>query len=188
MSSEAQYEPSEGELFIADYFESKNIKYREQVKIENLDGDLKAYRVADFYIPQYKVYIEFYGQWNSNKESRERYREKKGIYYKNYIPCIYLYPENLGILDYSFHTRMVKELKRRKSKKDLFKYRINRFNQIPYNNDSFLIFLFMIFFLFIVKNQNIYPLFVLATIFSGWNFLNRLRKAFDIKIRTNKRK
>jgi hypothetical protein len=118
------YNLSEGEIFIAEYFESENIKFKEQVSISNLKFDSKTFRKPDFYLPRYKVYVEFFGMWNNSKEERERYREKKGIYYKNHIPCVYLYPENLGIIDFTFPMRLRKELRRHSMGKELFIFQL----------------------------------------------------------------
>lgn len=64
--------------------------------------------------------VEFFGDWNNSADERKRYREKKNVYYKNNIPCIYLFPDNLGIIDHIFRRRMIKELKRCNFKKELF--------------------------------------------------------------------
>ena len=51
--------PSEGELYIMDYLEDMNIKYIREVELNNLREDTASFRRADFYLPKYKVYIEF---------------------------------------------------------------------------------------------------------------------------------
>ncbi|TVZ56404.1 hypothetical protein OD91_1689 [Lutibacter sp. Hel_I_33_5] len=117
---------SEGELFIADYLRSENIRFEIEKKIVNLSEDTKSFRSADFYLSDYDVYIEFYGRWNHSKAERERYREKKNIYSINKVPCVYLYPENLGIIDYCFSKRFVEVLVKKNKKKELFKYRLKR--------------------------------------------------------------
>jgi hypothetical protein len=140
---------SEGEKFIEEYFLDENIKYVSQ-KIVNVSGDSKAYRVADFYLPKYEVYVEFFGRWNDSKEERERYREKKHIYFKNRIPCVYIYPENLGILDHAFHYRIKKVLKEYNMRRQLRAYLFYDFNKknadaIPYLlGSAFLLFMFLV--------------------------------------------
>lgn len=114
---------SEGEEFISDFLEFENISFESEVKIYNLEGDTKSHRRVDFYLPKYRVYIEFLGQWNIDSH-KERYREKKSVFKKNSIPCIYLYPENLGIIEYIFHKRLITELISYKLKKELLRYRI----------------------------------------------------------------
>ena len=115
---------SEGEIFISQYLKDRRIKYRYQVKIENLKADTKSFRIADFYLPNYKVYIEFFGLWNVGGENRQNYIEKKDVYYKNNIPCVYLYPENLGIMDLLLDFRIQRELEHKNLKRELFKYRL----------------------------------------------------------------
>ena len=126
-SDSFEYKPSEGELFIEDFFKNYEIKYKSQIKIENLKGDTASYRVADFYLPKYKVYIEFLGQWNTS-ENKERYKLKKDLYFKNKIPCVYLYPENLGILPFVFDRRIQKVLSDFGYRKQLRMYRLFKFD------------------------------------------------------------
>ena len=118
------YEPSEGEEFLMDFFDWEGIDFIEQDVINNLKGDSCTYRVADFYLPKYKVYVEFFGMWNLNELKKSEYREKKKVYALNDIPCIYLYPENLGIIHYSFNKRMRVVLKKYNMKKELFKFNV----------------------------------------------------------------
>ena len=108
--------PSEGEELIGEYLQEEGIKFKSEIKIENLKNDVIPYRKADFYLPQYKVYIEFFGRWNIEK-NKEKYREKKRIYELNNIPCIYLYPENLGTINFIFKRRLKDVLKKYKMNK-----------------------------------------------------------------------
>jgi hypothetical protein len=113
-------EPSEGELFISEYLKFKNISFETEVRLNNLkyDDNFK-YRDADFFLKKYGVYIEFNGRWNNTKEDRVRYRVKKEVYRKNNLPCIYLYPENLGIIDFVFTKRLIVELQKKSMTKEL---------------------------------------------------------------------
>lgn len=63
------------------------------------------------YHTKYKIYIEFLGKWNS-EEGRKKYAEKMRIYELNKIPCVYIYPDNLGILGFIFRRRIKKELQK----------------------------------------------------------------------------
>ncbi|HEX9825422.1 MAG TPA: hypothetical protein VGA80_02400 [Flavobacteriaceae bacterium] len=118
---------SEGEKFISEYFKYSGIEYDCEVKLKNLKDDNKGHREPDFYLPKYKIYVEFNGKWNTSDLEKERYREKKVIYYRNNIPCIYLYPENLGIIDFVFTNRLIEELKKHSLKKELFRFQTKRF-------------------------------------------------------------
>ena len=115
--------PSEGEMYIMDYLEGMGIKYIREVEINNLREDTAKFRRADFYLPKYNVYVEFQGRWNNSKEDRVRYSNKKVVFYKNSIPCIYLYPENLGIFEFSFIKRMVLLLKEHNMTSQLRRFR-----------------------------------------------------------------
>jgi hypothetical protein len=113
---------TEGEEFITNFLEKNSISFRKQEPIDGLQNDSKNIRVADFYLTKYKVYIEYFGQWNMDTH-KDRYREKRKVYIENKIPCVILYPENLGILEYIFRKRMLYVLKRYKLEKELNKYR-----------------------------------------------------------------
>jgi hypothetical protein len=116
-------ELSEGEIYIAEFFRNEGIKFIKQFRIDDLKGDSKDYRIADFYLPKYKLYLEFFGRWNVNEDSRKTYLEKKQVYFLNNKPCIYLYPENLGIIEHTFKYRAKKELKKHRMKWQLFQFR-----------------------------------------------------------------
>lgn len=115
---------SEGEDYIADYFDAIDVNYREQHIIKGLKGDDVKYRMADFYLPDYNVVVEFAGRWNRSKEDRARYNKKRAVYERNNIRCIWLYPDNLGILHYIFHRRLEGVLCNFGAEKELRKYRI----------------------------------------------------------------
>ena len=115
---------SEGEEFIAHFLRADWIKFQTQEKIDDLKDDIKSYRVADFYLPNYKVYIEFLGFWNVSEESKENYRKKMNVYSKNNIPCIYIYPDNLGTIGYTLDYRLIKELKKYNMDRQLLRYRL----------------------------------------------------------------
>ena len=142
------YNPSEGEKFIEEFFKSQKIKYKSQYAIANLRNDTKRHRVADFYLPQYGLYVEFNGLWNNTKLDRERYQEKAKVFFGNDIPCIYLYPENLGTISYTFTIRAIKELKKRSMKKELFLFRYKRLI-----NDRGNLFIYLIFALLLLYRK-----------------------------------
>ena len=121
--------PSAPEQLIANYLDSNTILYEREYVLEKLKWDNKQFRKADFYLPYLKVYVEYFGLYNKNKEERKRYDDKVDVYIKNGIPTIFLYPEELGYLDYAFHTKIIKLLKLKKFKLrwQLWRYRRNRF-------------------------------------------------------------
>ena len=142
-------EASEGELFISEYLRFKNISFDREVRLNNLkyDEDYK-YRDADFFLKKYGVYIEFNGRWNNTKEDRVRYRVKKEVYRKNNLPCIYLYPENLGIIDFVFTKRLIVELQRKSMIKQLRKFQLKRFI-----NDRGSLFIWMVLSVFVYNGD-----------------------------------
>ena len=129
MQNNTNYTPSKGELFIEDYLANSRIEYIEQFKIIDLKGDTSNYRIADFYLPKLGFYVEYFGMYNNSKKDRERYVFKRDLYIKNRKPTIFIYPEDLGILDYVFHTE-VKRLFRYKiyhDRKKYLRYSLNRY-------------------------------------------------------------
>jgi len=134
---------SEGEELIAEFLEDKGIKFKKQVEIK-LNNDTKAFRVADFYLENYKVYIEFFGRWNI-EENRLKYNQKRKIYEENKLPCIYLYPDNLGILEFLFYRRISSVLKKYNMKWELFKLNSSKFSE-KYGMANLILLLLIIFF------------------------------------------
>lgn len=124
------YVSSEGEKIIEYYLDEQNIKYKREVEIPDLKNDSKIYRRADFLLTDFKVYIEFLGKWN-DPDSRKSYQEKKHTYEHNNIPCVYIYPDNLGILDTIFRMRTEEQLEKNPNlKPQLIKFRFWKFKKV----------------------------------------------------------
>ena len=124
------YKPTREEDYINFYLDKSNIRFNEQFVLRDLKYDTKKHRRVDFYLYNLDVYVEYYGLYNATKETRKEYDEKTQVYFKNSIPTIILYPHELGILDYAFHTKMLKlfeldKFKDRKSK--LYRYLFFRY-------------------------------------------------------------
>ncbi len=114
---------TEGERYIKEFFREAGIRYEPQKIIRNLSYDTKAHRVADFYLPKYDVYVEFFGNWNTGEDYKATYREKKRVYKQNQIPCVFIYPENLGYLEFAFDNRIMKALEENHREESLRKYK-----------------------------------------------------------------
>jgi hypothetical protein len=114
-----------GEEFIEEFFRHEEIKYERQSKISDLKNDTSQYRVADFYLPRLKVYVEFLGQWQMD-EYRRGYNEKKKIYTANRKPCVYLYPDNLGVLKFVFERRLKQVLREHKLNNELRRFQFKQ--------------------------------------------------------------
>ena len=142
-SSEEKNEPSEGELFLQEYFDSEGIAYKTEVPIIGLKNDSKSYRLADFYLTNYGIYVEFLGKWFVSENEKERYREKKKVYQNNNVPCIFLYPENLGIIDFILPTRAIKEFKKHELIKGLWLFRLKFL--WAYKSGNIVLFLFLLY-------------------------------------------
>ena len=114
-------QPSEGEEFVMDFLKELGIKFISEYKITDLKGDNKHYRYADFFLPRYDAYIEFYGLWNKNVKDDD-YKFKKEVYRNNGRPCVYIYPENLGALHFIFDKRLQAQLIENSKHKELRRY------------------------------------------------------------------
>jgi len=119
--------PSSEAKYIANFLKEQKIKFKQEIPMVDIPS-LKKYRKIDFYLPNLKVYIEYFGLYNKNKQKREEYDLKADEYIRNGIPTIFIYPHELGFLDYAFHTKMIRLLKVRKFnlKKQLPKYLLVR--------------------------------------------------------------
>ncbi len=71
------------------------LRFIQEEKITGLKWDSKQVRYADFYLPDYDVYIEFLGSQNTSAEHRIEYAKKKRAYQQNGIKCIWIYPNQL---------------------------------------------------------------------------------------------
>ena len=76
----------------------------------------------------YRDFEEYFEELNSYFDQHSLIANEiikaKDVYFQNKIPCVYIYPENLGILKYVFQKRMIKKLKIFKLNKELFSFRL----------------------------------------------------------------
>ncbi len=103
-----------GEKRIADYFEKNNIRYVYE-KEARTNALFFSHKISnpDFYLPDYDVYIEYWGLVNANdNHTRTRYvrnmKRKMAIYHENNIKFTSIYPRNLHNLDWIFRKKFEK--------------------------------------------------------------------------------
>jgi hypothetical protein len=103
-----------GEKRIADYFERNNIRYvyEKEARTKALLFSSKISN-PDFYLPDYDVYVEYWGLVNADDNyTRTRYersmKRKMAIYHQNNIKFISIYPRNLQNLDWIFRKKFEK--------------------------------------------------------------------------------
>ncbi len=92
---------SDGERAVRAALDNLGIKYEPEKEIHFLKNDYKGSRRADFFLPKYNIYIEYFGGWDKKNDEerrteRARYNEKKEAYSNNGIKCIYIYPNQLN--------------------------------------------------------------------------------------------
>jgi hypothetical protein len=97
---------SKSEQRIADYFTSNGIRY---VYEQGAQTDAlifkRTFAHPDFYLPDYKVYVEYWGLVSASKEYRRIMKWKMKQYRQNKIMFISIYPDNLQNLDWIFRTK-----------------------------------------------------------------------------------
>jgi len=99
---------------IADYFSENNIDYvyEREAKTKGIFFDSKI-SSPDFYLPDYDVYVEYWGLVDAEDyRTRNRYekkmRWKMAQYYENNIKFISIYPSNMENLDLIFRKKFKK--------------------------------------------------------------------------------
>jgi hypothetical protein len=102
---------SKAEKFIADYFVRNSIQYQyEKPAAAHFWIFTNQISKPDFYLPQYDVYVEYWGLLDADKKRVSRDYErtmkwKMAMYHKHKIKFISLYPSNLENLDWIFRTK-----------------------------------------------------------------------------------
>lgn len=104
---------SKAESRIGDYFKRKKIKFyvHPVIKFPSsiwiFDNPFKKVVLKpDFYLPEYEVYVEYWGLMN-DKDYKERFNKKMKIYERNDIKVISLYENNLLNLDWVFTQKLL---------------------------------------------------------------------------------
>ena len=94
---------SKSERFIANYLASNNIRYEyERPFYYGFAGSKSIH--PDFYLSDYKVYIEYWGLMHDD-DYRRKMAYKMALYKRYDTKIISLYPDNLKNLDYYFCKR-----------------------------------------------------------------------------------
>ena len=103
-TSNGEQVKSHAEKTLADYFTSKGIRYQYEPGIRGIYAD------PDFYLPDYNVYVEYWGLLDADDpRTRNKYeksmKRKMAIYHKHHIKFISIYPKNLRNLDWIFNKK-----------------------------------------------------------------------------------
>ena len=98
-------EETSGERAVKAELRHLKIDFEQEKVIHNLTGDTTKTnsRRADFYLPKYDLYIEYFGSVGHDEDNQEhidRYDEKIRVYKENNIKCIYVYPRHLNGLGF----------------------------------------------------------------------------------------
>lgn len=102
---------SKAEQTIADYLTKQNIVYQyEKTAKTNTILFKESISRPDFFLPDYGVYIEYWGLLNAdNSRLRKNYERtmkwKVAQYHENKIKFISIYPNNLDNLDWIFRAK-----------------------------------------------------------------------------------
>ncbi len=113
---------SKAEKQIAEYFERKNIKFylhpviRLQKTFWGFQFPFVNFKIRpDFFLPEYNVFVEYWGKIDDPKYKKRQFDFKKKLYFNNDIDFISLYPKNLyhDNLDWNFTQKLLELFKRR---------------------------------------------------------------------------
>jgi hypothetical protein len=97
---------SKGEKKIADYFEESGIRYQYEIEARSRNsGHWRLFAKPDFYLPEYDLYVEFWGLAGTSEKYDNNIKEKAAKYHDNGIRFVSIFPENLGDLDASFKAK-----------------------------------------------------------------------------------
>ena len=94
-----------GEHKIVRFFESNDIRYLYREKKIDLPKDTQQYLLLDFYLPDYKVYVNFLSGWEDPKQ-RPRLLGRIDRCTKYSIPCVFIYPKDLEHLSAVLHKKL----------------------------------------------------------------------------------
>lgn len=111
---------SKAEEKIAKYLERKNIKFFLHPVIK-LPKNFWFFQIPfinvkirpDFFLPEYNIYVEYWGLINDPEYKKRNFDFKKKIYKNNRVDFISLYPKNLNNLDWNFTQKLLEILKGR---------------------------------------------------------------------------
>ncbi len=102
---------SRAEQRIADYFTRQGIRYVYEYGTRTNSLVIKrTFAKPDFYLPDYNVYVEYWGLVDASKEYEKNMKWKMAQYHQNRIRFISLYPKNMQNLDWVFRAKFKKEL------------------------------------------------------------------------------
>ena len=110
MTQNGELVKSGGERMIADYLCRNDIRYEYERPVKAAFSNRRISR-PDFYLPDYDVYIEYWGMVNSEDDgTRQEYIKgmewKMTKYRENHIKFISIYPEDLKSLDSILRKRL----------------------------------------------------------------------------------
>jgi len=98
-----------GEKQIADYFTKSGIRYVYEWRAQtNAIIFKRTFAYPDFFLPDYNVYVEYWGLLGASKEYERIMKWKMAQYHQNKIKFISLYHDNLRNLDWVFRTKFRK--------------------------------------------------------------------------------
>ncbi len=100
---------SHAEQQIADYFTKNGIRYVYEWGAQT-DALIfkRTFAHPDFYLPDYNVYVEYWGMLGTSRQYEKTMKWKMAQYHRNGIKFISLYEKNLENLDWVFRAKFRK--------------------------------------------------------------------------------
>ncbi len=117
-----------GEKLLADYFYQNDIRYQYERTAWTTDNKLKHRRMIskpDFYLPDYDLYVEYWGMVDTEDESNradyiKSMKWKMARYDENKIKFISIYPKDLDDLDRIVRAKMSESARTGRDRRDRF--------------------------------------------------------------------
>lgn len=111
---------SKQEQQIAEYFKRKDIIFEHHPRLK-IPKTLWVFDIPfskiniepDFYLPEFDIYVEFWGRIDDPEYKKNSYDRKKKAYEDNSINFLSIYPKNLNNLDFVFTSKLLEVIKKR---------------------------------------------------------------------------
>ena len=105
-TAQGEWVRSKGEKTIADYFTGHEIRYKYEIGVKTKHERYnRTFAKPDFYLPDFDLYVEYWGLAGSSEAYDQNTRAKAAMYHENGVRFISIYPEDLGNLDAAFKAK-----------------------------------------------------------------------------------
>lgn len=119
-SSDHENYDSNEEKQVAEFFKKRKIIFQLHPVLKlpktflKLEIPFRYHKLhPDFYLPEYDVFVEYWGMIGNEKYKEKVFKPKKKLYKENAIELIDLYPRNIKNLDRDFNQKLLEIIRDR---------------------------------------------------------------------------